>query len=977
MDDILLIKRCLNGDDDAFSWLFQKYHGLVYHWAWQRLGNHADVQDVAQEVFSKAYMNLSQLSDLTKFRSWLYRIVVNCCNDWFRQRRYSLVYQLYLEDDIDYIEEALTRAGESEARLMVRDAVECLNEEHQKTIRMYYWEDYTCREISRILGVSVGTVTSRLTRARGQLRKELGWMRSKGKRTKEIITGYLLGPDGRPIAFADVALREFGGDVKKLKETTTTGDGKFIFRGKFPQYPKLLYVSPQIPDTFTMANFNIVRDNFKPITIYAHRPLRDIGKRYVSGGILEEDGITPLRNAEFTMSYYCPTSNARPGGSEANITLATDESGRYQHQLSSSVRHSESFCFIILHNGQSAKRIVKIPTDSSMDDLDFALRPRRLLIRGRCVNAVDGNPEEDVGLKGDQIRWFSKTLIKDVPIYIIGEGYNILQQSLTDEEGYFEFCDVPCGSPTLQRGVYRLSVDPWGRYSSTRVRITEENTPVYVEVLRVPYARASGMVTSSKDGKPIYAEVRWSGNIWHRHGRYENLIVGPGHADIYASASAHKTVKRKIFAVCGQHFENLDFVLPYEGYTSATGTVDVGAVSGKITQADGSPPPPDTIVIFTPYLSAEYTEHDKTQVATCDEHGKFHVTHLTAGDYVMVAVAKDFPMTFRFVCIDDAQTLEGLDLQLQHGGVVEGKFIIPDGDSIPKELRVILVPQPTEEHKKLPHWVPLKERTPPIVDIVEGAFGDGVSCRPDPVNQYVNEYCTEIFSLEREGSAIAAGFRIEQIFPGKYNVAVQALNHRIEIPIRTIEVKPNEITQLELVMPRYGSLSGRVLDAQTGKPIECTEISVESESQLQKPGVYTDTDGCYHVDMLLPGKFRIRASSHNRLPRVVDGVDVREGERTEVADIKLLEGAYIDGIVNESKTLLLSDEQLSIALEKDGEERGCKEVSWDGKFFFDNLPPGRYTLKLIDDTGSTIAEKQVEIAYGSEITIALDTTDCM
>ncbi len=57
-----------------------------------------------------------------------------------------------LEDDadIDYIEEAWMRAGESEVRLMVRDALECLDEAHRQTIRMYYWEDYTCREISKM-----------------------------------------------------------------------------------------------------------------------------------------------------------------------------------------------------------------------------------------------------------------------------------------------------------------------------------------------------------------------------------------------------------------------------------------------------------------------------------------------------------------------------------------------------------------------------------------------------------------------------------------------------------------------------------------------------------------------------------------------------------------------------------------------------------------------------------------------------------
>jgi hypothetical protein len=103
---------------------------------------------------------------------------------------------------------------------------------------------------------------------------------------------------------------------------------------------------------------------------------------------------------------------------------------------------------------------------------------------------------------------------------------------------------------------------------------------------------------------------------------------------------------------------------------------------------------------------------------------------------------------------------------------------------------------------------------------------------------------------------------------------------------------------------------------------------------------------------------------------MVENVDVREGEMTEVADIELLEGGYIDGIVNESETFLSSDGKLSIVLEKDGEELKRKEVSWDGKFFFDNLQPGQYAFKLIDDSESDISEQQVEIVSGGEVTVA-------
>jgi len=74
-----LVRRCLNGEEEAYGFLVDKYKGAVHALARKKLSNHHDAEEVAQEAFIKAYQNLSKLRDPSCFAGWLYVITANEC----------------------------------------------------------------------------------------------------------------------------------------------------------------------------------------------------------------------------------------------------------------------------------------------------------------------------------------------------------------------------------------------------------------------------------------------------------------------------------------------------------------------------------------------------------------------------------------------------------------------------------------------------------------------------------------------------------------------------------------------------------------------------------------------------------------------------------------------------------------------------------------------------------------------------------
>ncbi len=178
--DNRLVTRTLAGDDEAFEDLVRLYYdrlrALVYH----HLHREDELDDALQDIFLKAYQALPQFRKRSNFYTWLFRIASNYCIDRLRKRRLELV-SLNGSDERDAIEARLQSShaspeesySSSERVEMVRRALGALDPIYQNIIALRELEGLSYDEISESLGIGMGTVKSRLARARAELKKIL------------------------------------------------------------------------------------------------------------------------------------------------------------------------------------------------------------------------------------------------------------------------------------------------------------------------------------------------------------------------------------------------------------------------------------------------------------------------------------------------------------------------------------------------------------------------------------------------------------------------------------------------------------------------------------------------------------------------------------------------------------------------------------------------------------------------------------
>ncbi|WP_243136946.1 RNA polymerase sigma factor [Alkaliphilus serpentinus] len=183
-EEISLVERTKQGDVDSFERLIQPYQKKAYNIAYRMLGNVEDASDATQEALIKIYKSIGNFQGNSKFSTWLYAIVTNTCIDFIRKNRRAKIiyldrekeneegtYQMEIADDINTPEEILEK---KETRFMIHDAINQLNHEHREIIVLRDIQGFTYQEIADILKCSEGTVKSRISRARGNLRQLLG-----------------------------------------------------------------------------------------------------------------------------------------------------------------------------------------------------------------------------------------------------------------------------------------------------------------------------------------------------------------------------------------------------------------------------------------------------------------------------------------------------------------------------------------------------------------------------------------------------------------------------------------------------------------------------------------------------------------------------------------------------------------------------------------------------------------------------------
>ena len=172
-DDGRLAQRAAEGDEHAFRSLVDRHYDACLRFATLQIGNAADAEDLVQETFVRAYRSLSSYSDEGRFRSWLFRIVVNRCRSLVekRARRKSLFEGANLE--------ARTWATMPEPqdgapwRPEVERALGALPSDQREAFLLKFVEERSYDEMSGITGAGVSALKMRVVRARDHLKREL------------------------------------------------------------------------------------------------------------------------------------------------------------------------------------------------------------------------------------------------------------------------------------------------------------------------------------------------------------------------------------------------------------------------------------------------------------------------------------------------------------------------------------------------------------------------------------------------------------------------------------------------------------------------------------------------------------------------------------------------------------------------------------------------------------------------------------
>jgi RNA polymerase sigma-70 factor, ECF subfamily len=179
------IKQVIKGDQDAFGEIVEIYKNSVFQLCFRMLGNRHEAEDIAQEAFLRAYVNIKSFNQDLKFSTWLFRIATNLCIDRIRKKKpdyyldaevagtEGLTMYSQIPSDTPLPEKELESL---ELQETVQKEILKLPEKYRSAILLKYIEDLSLNEISEILDLPLGTVKTRIHRGREALRQQLKYV---------------------------------------------------------------------------------------------------------------------------------------------------------------------------------------------------------------------------------------------------------------------------------------------------------------------------------------------------------------------------------------------------------------------------------------------------------------------------------------------------------------------------------------------------------------------------------------------------------------------------------------------------------------------------------------------------------------------------------------------------------------------------------------------------------------------------------
>lgn len=184
-DDSDLVRRSKQGDTQAFADLVRRYQDRIFNTAFRMMGERQVAEDITQDVFLKVYAGLDGFQEKAAFSTWIYRITVNQCTSvgrkfTTRKRKQEVSLTAGLADGSDAPRDPDTRSDDpvasaesAEKVRVVQQAIDTLDPEFRQSLVLRDIEGLSYEDIAEIIERPVGTVRSRIHRARMELREKL------------------------------------------------------------------------------------------------------------------------------------------------------------------------------------------------------------------------------------------------------------------------------------------------------------------------------------------------------------------------------------------------------------------------------------------------------------------------------------------------------------------------------------------------------------------------------------------------------------------------------------------------------------------------------------------------------------------------------------------------------------------------------------------------------------------------------------
>jgi len=171
-DENILIDAINNGDTRAYAQLVDCYKDLVYTLALRMLKHKEEAEEVAQDTFVKVFKSLHKFKGDSKFSTWIYKVAYNTCLDTIKKNKKHLnnvTIDEYNFNKLDTIDNALDNIIKEEKSALIKNCINKLPEDSSALLTLFYFEELSLDEISKIINIEANTVKVKLFRARKKL----------------------------------------------------------------------------------------------------------------------------------------------------------------------------------------------------------------------------------------------------------------------------------------------------------------------------------------------------------------------------------------------------------------------------------------------------------------------------------------------------------------------------------------------------------------------------------------------------------------------------------------------------------------------------------------------------------------------------------------------------------------------------------------------------------------------------------------